>query len=493
MSELEGSKSHSLSIQGQEDSERAEAEVGIEDKSAQKEVGWENDDDPENPQNWTLSKKAINIGIVCILAFVTPMASSTIGPAIPLVVSDLHETRKPVVALVVSIYVLGFAFGPLVTSPLSELYGRRLIYNISNVVHLAFTIGCALAPNMAVLIVFRFIAGCFGATSLNVAGGSIADQVPLAKRGAVMTGLFAGIFLGPVIGPVIGGFLAQGAGWRWIFWLLVIMIGVMTVLTFFFLTESHGQTILRRKAERLNKENPDAYSVPVANVRAVLLRAILRPMRMLIRSPIVTGLSIYLALIYGYLYLLFTTFSTVFADQYGFDTGILGLAFLGLGVGMIVALAVLSWLSDWLQEKSTKKHGESKPEYRLLPLIFGIPFLPIGLFGYGWTAQYAEHWMVPIFFTSLAGVGLIFSFVPTQIYMVDAFTKYAASALAATSVVRSIFGGCLPIAGLPMYSTLGYGWGNSLLGFLAIIASVAPFLFLKYGEKLRTKYEVSFD
>ncbi|KAI0379633.1 major facilitator superfamily domain-containing protein [Hypomontagnella monticulosa] len=467
-------------------------EAGIQENQPQGQLGWDGDDDPDNPQNWSRPKKAINISIVFFLAFITPLASSMVGPALALVAKDLGETREPVVALIVSIFVLGFAFGPLVLAPLSELYGRRAIYNFSNIAHLGFSVGCALSPNMASLIAFRFLAGLFGAAPMNVAGGSIADLVPLANRGMILAGLFAVIFLGPVIGPVIGGFIAQEIGWRWIFWLVVIVSIIATILTLCFLTESHPDTILRERAG-LSKEQPQADGKRSAKLRAVLLQSVLRPMRMLIRSPIITGLSLYLALIYGYLYLLFTTFSTVFPKQYGFGPGILGLAFLGLGVGMTIALAILSWFSDWAQEKLTKKYGRSKPEYRLLPLIFGIPFLPIGLFGYGWTTQYQVHWIVPIIFTSFAGIGLIFSFVPTQIYMVDAFTKYAASALAAASVVRSIFGGCMPIAGLPMYSALGYGWGNSLLGFVALVASVAPFVFWRYGETLRTKYEVSFD
>ncbi|KAI2639951.1 major facilitator superfamily domain-containing protein [Hypomontagnella submonticulosa] len=472
--------------------EGSDPEAGSEENQLQGQYGWDGDNDPDNPQNWSYLKKAINIGIVFVLAFITPLSSSTVGPALPLLAEDLGETREHVVALVVSIFVLGFAFGPLVLAPLSELYGRRPIYNISNIVSLACSIGCALAPNMASLVVFRFVAGCFGAAPMTVAGGSIADLVPLAHRGIVMAGLFAGIFLGPVIGPVIGGFVAEMVGWRWIFWLIVIVSTIATILTLCFLNESHADTILRKKAE-LSKEQSQLDGKSSAKVQAVLLQSILRPMRMLIRSPIITGLSLYLALIYGYLYLLFATFSTVFPKQYGFGPGILGLAYLGLGAGMAIALAILSWFSDWSQERLTRKYGRSKPEYRLLPLIFGIPFIPIGLFGYGWTTQYQVHWIVPIIFTSFAGIGLIFSFVPTQIYMVDAFTKYAASALAAASAVRSIFGGCLPIAGLPMYSALGYGWGNSLLGFAALAASVAPFVFWRYGERLRTKYQVSFD
>ncbi|KAF5530409.1 multidrug resistant protein [Fusarium napiforme] len=369
-------------------------------------IPWERD--PENPQNWNTWSKTLNLGIVSILGFITPLESSVIVPGVPLLKKDFHETRPPVTSLVVSIFVLGFAFGPVLLSPLSELYGRRLLLNICNVVTLGFSIGSALAPNIATFIVFRFIAGSFGAGPMNIGGGSIADQVELSRRGFVMSIFFTGYFLGPVIGPIV------------------------------------------------------------------------------------TGLSLYLALIYGYLYLLFTTFSTVFTEQYGFGIDTLGLAFLGVGIGCIAALAVLSWLSDWLQDRLTKKHGEAKPEYRLLPIILGIPLLPIGLFVYGWTAEYEVHWIVPIIFTGFSGAGLIFSFLPTQIYMIDAFTTYAASALAATSVIRSIVGGCLPIAGLPLYSALGYGWGNSLLGFVAIVVSIAPLLFWRYGKTLR-KYDIQFD
>lgn len=135
----------------------------------------------------------------------------------------------------------------------------------------------------------------------------------------------------------------------------------MTIATFLFLAESHAPTI-QRKRTKIASETPVEDKPKTSQV---LLRSISRPMRMLFRSPIVTGLSLYLALIYGYLYLLFTTFSTVFPEQYGFGIDTLGLAFLGLGVGCVLALAILSWLSDWLQKRLTQKHGVSKPEYVL--------------------------------------------------------------------------------------------------------------------------------
>jgi hypothetical protein len=138
--------------------------------------------------------------------------------------------------------------------------------------------------------------------------------------------------------------------------------GVISILTFFFLSESHHPTIQKKMVKKGLRPSDEISEEQGPHFKTVLLRSLTRPMRMLFRSPIVAGLSLYLALIYGYLYLLFTTFSTVFPEQYGFGIDILGLAFLGMGVGCVLALVLLSWMSDWVQDKLTKKHGGTKPE-----------------------------------------------------------------------------------------------------------------------------------
>jgi len=122
--------------------------------------------------------------------------------------------------------VLGFAFGPLLLAPLSELYGRRMIYNISNVLFLTFTIACAVAPTMGSFVFLRFMSGCLGGGPMNIGGGSIADCISPAKKGRIMSVFFLGIFLGPVLGPLIGGFLAQAGGWRWTLWIVAIMVRI---------------------------------------------------------------------------------------------------------------------------------------------------------------------------------------------------------------------------------------------------------------------------
>jgi hypothetical protein len=152
-----------------------------------------------------------------------------------------------------------------------------------------------------------------------------------------------------------------------------------------------------------------------------------------------------------------------------------------------------------MSDKFIKQHqakGDVKPEHRL-PLILTLPGaigLPIGLFVYGWTVQFKVHWIVPIIATSLIGVGNLTAMMTIQTYLVDAFTIHAASAIAANTVLRSIFGAVLPLSGLSMYDKLGLGWGNSLLGFISLAFIPVPVFFLFYGERIRTskRFQVQF-
>ena len=199
-------------------------------------------------------------------------------------------------------------------------------------------------------------------------------------------------------------------------------------------------------------------------------------------------MSLYLAIVYGIMYLLFTTFTFVFEENYGFSQDIVGLVYIGLGIGMLVGLAIVGVFSDKLIKHLANKHsnGVLKPEYRLPMLMYSGPFIPIGLFIYGWTAQYNVQWAVPLLGTMFVGVGMLGAFMCLNTYLIDAFTRYAASAMAANTILRSILGAVFPLFGLQMYNALGLGWGNSLLAFLALALVPIPFLFYWYGERIRT-------
>lgn len=213
---------------------------------------------------------------------------------------------------------------------------------------------------------------------------------------------------------------------------------------------------------------------------------------MLLFSPIVASVCIYIAILYGLLYILFTTFSEVFQGQYGFSSGASGLSFLGSGVGMLAGLFYAGSLSDRAIKKKIAKNEKPEPEDRL-PWYIALPgslSIPVGLFIYGWGVDKHVHWIVPEIGTALTGYGMIIILMGINTFLVDAYTRHAASAIAASTVLRSLAGGLLPLCGLKLYDKLGYGWGNSLLAFVALGISPIPILFQLFGARLRARSPV---
>ena len=146
------------------------------------------------------------------------------APGVPQVMQDFRAASNLLATFVVSVFVLGFAFGPLLLAPLSEMYGRIPVYNTCNVAFLIFTILSAEAKSMGMLVAVRFLAGAFGVAVITCGSGSIADMMPPEQRGGAMAVWAVGPILGPVIGPVAGGFLVTAKGWRWVFWVISILV-----------------------------------------------------------------------------------------------------------------------------------------------------------------------------------------------------------------------------------------------------------------------------
>jgi hypothetical protein len=299
--------------------------------------------------------------------------------------------------------------------------------------------------------------------------------------------------------------VSDALGWRWVFWILAITSGTISTVFLVISKETYAPILLKRKTDKLVKDSGNTLLRSKLDSglspKDYFNRGILRPCKMILFSPISIISALYVGLTYAYLYLLFTTITPLFIQNYGFTVIQAGLAFLGLGVGSMAGVIIFSVYSDKYIKKKAKEEDEKaaaegrepegmKPEYRLPPLKPGAILLPVGLFIYGWTAEKQVHWIVPIIGTGVIGVGNLLIFMALQLYLVDSFALYSASALAANTMVRSIMGAILPLAALPMYETLGLGWGNSLLGFVAAALIPAPWLIMRYGEFLRKKYEI---
>ncbi|KAI0465632.1 major facilitator superfamily domain-containing protein [Xylaria cf. heliscus] len=495
MSTLKTPISHVVDIEAQPYHPNKELLVNVTASSNEVIVDWEGPDDPAYPLNWSSARKTFIIVLVSAVTFNISLVPTIFAPGVPLLLKEFHSESTALASFAVSAYVVPFAIAPLVVAPLSELYGRNVVMNTANVAFLIFTIVCAVSNGIALFLVFRILQGLAGCVPLVLGGGMIGDLVVAERRGRALSGWQLGPLLGPVIGPVAGGYLAQNVGWRWLFWLVAILSGVLTVL-YLLIPETYHSVLLARKAARLQKEDGSRTYVAAGSTRRapreLLLRSIVRPLKMLVKSPIVLILSLQLAVVYGYLYLLFTTFVFVFEGQYHFQAGPAGLAYLGLGIGFLISLIGNGLTSDYIAKREAKG-GEIKPESRLAPLLLGVLLIPIGLIWYGWAAEYKVHWIIPIIGTSFIGIGINSVWIPVQSYLIDAFTVYAASAIAANTVVRSVFGVVLPLAGQPLYDRLGLGWGNTLLAFLAFATAPLTWLIMKYGERIRLNPRFQLD
>ncbi|KAI8648492.1 MFS domain-containing protein [Fusarium sp. Ph1] len=300
------------------------------------------------------------------------------APGVPQVIKEFGIDSKYLASFVISVYVLGYAFGPLLIAPMSELYGRIPVYLVTSFLSLVFSLACAWSIDIWMLTLFRFLAVIAGSCPITVGSGTIADTFIQEERGRVM-GLWPfSILFRPSLGPVAGSYVAEAYGWRSDFYILAACTGIYLILALIFQDETFPPLLLERK--------------------------------------------------------------------YGFNRSLVGVVFLGLGIGQFISPAIFSRLSDSLLQKLASL-GEMKPEYRLPLLWPGAVLIPFGFLVYGWSAEYQVHFMVPILGTALVGAGMIWTFLPIGIYVVDAYTSYAASATAATTVLRSIGGVFIPLAG----------------------------------------------
>jgi MFS family permease len=263
---------------------------------------------------------------------------------------------------------------------------------------------------------------------------------------------------------------------------------VFLIFSVLLMNETYPPVILERKAKRLRALTGNSKLrsklASKLSTKDLFKFSIVRPMKMLTRSYICLAMSVYVAITYAYLYVLFTTFTVVFQKQYGWHGGVIGLSFFGLGIGSLTGQLVFTHFGN----KTVVKHiarGDFQPEHRLSIMAVGGFFLPIGLFWYGWSVQAQTHFMVPIVGTGFIGFGLLMTFMPASTYLVDVYTVHAASAMAANTVLRSLCASLLPLSSQKMYAVMGYGWGNSLLGFVSLLLVPIPFLFIKYGERIR--------
>ncbi|KAF2460801.1 major facilitator superfamily [Lineolata rhizophorae] len=482
-------------------------------------------DDPLHAQNWPLAKKLYTGAILGYVTLCSAFGSSIFSAATRTVAS-IYGVSAEVGILGTSLYVLGFATGPIFWAPLSELKGRRLPLIISSFGFGVFNVAVATGKDLQTILICRFWAGFFGACPLTIVAAVFSDMFNNRTRGIAITVFSMTVFTGPLLAPFIGGFINMSyLGWRWTEYLVAIMGFFGFALVLLFLQETYPPVVLVDKAAELRRRTKNwgihAKQEEIeVDFRELAEKNFSRPLRMLVTEPIVLLISIYMSFIYGsfciphffffslslsgkannranaacpkkkkgLLYLFLTAYPIVFQRIHGFNPGVGGLPYFGMICGQLIAGIFIMLRQPSYQRKLAANNDWPVPEWRLPEIVVGGVAFAAGLFWFGWTGYRADiHWVVPTLSGLCTGFGLMAIFLQSLNYLVDAYLMFAASAIAANTFCRSLCGAGFPLFAQYMFDGLGVNWTGTLLGCVAVVLVPVPVLFLFKGRRIRER------
>lgn len=370
--------------------------------------------------------------------------------------------------------------------------GRNPVYVGTLFVFVLLQLPVIYASNTSTLLAFRFITGLIGSPVLATGGATIADMYQPKKQayGIGVWGISA--VFGPALGPLIGGFAAENEGWKWTIWELMWLSGFCFVFLFFFLPETSSSNILYRRTVRIRTltKNPKVKCEPEIEAegmsgKEIAMMVFIRPFTLSFTEPICFLLNLYIALIYGLLYLWFESFPIVFIGIYGFSPGTEGLAFLGILLGSFIVMVPFFIYNHKYVEPQFNDRGQLRPEIRLQPAFVGAFLIPVCLFWFGWSSRASIHWIMPVIGSAFFSMGAFLLFMAVLAYLGDAYPKHVSSVYAGNDLVRSSFGAAFPLFANAMYHKLGVAWASSLLGFLSVAFIPIPFVLYYYGRRIR--------
>ncbi|GAA6049690.1 hypothetical protein JCM3770_004410 [Rhodotorula araucariae] len=463
------------------------------------------DDDQLNPYCWSNRKRNFVTFEIALMTTVVYIGSAIYTPS-EVGLMEEYGVAQVVTVLGLSLFILGYAIGPMFLSPLQETphLGRSPVYFAGLFLFTLFQAPILKPTNLTCILIFRFITGFVGSPILATGGASMADMFSPRHLPYAMGAWSVGAVCGPILGPVIAGFAAMNNGWRWPIFELLWMSSFGLVVFTFFLPETYGPTLLQRRAERLRRitgndlirtrhelEHPEGDSVVKMGINQIKMA-----FRLSFTEPIVLYSNIYLGLIYAVFYLWFEAFPIVFTEYHGFNLGVSTLPFLGFFVtGALTLLAYCLYHKYYLIPKYDRADWKDvRAEERLRLALFAVPFIPVALFIFGWTGNSpSTHWIGPTIGAALYFPGIFCAFQSILMYLQISYPSTAASVLAGNDLVRSSMAAGFPLFGAPFFNNLGVGPACSLLAALNIVFIIPLFFLFKFGDRLRarSKYSVS--
>ncbi|KAL0940298.1 MFS multidrug transporter [Colletotrichum truncatum] len=466
------------------------------------------------PQAWSQQRKLLSLFLLCTTTAFASVAASSYAPAKEAMATEWGVSQLAVLVGITT-FTIGFALTPMLLAPISEVWGRKMVFTATGTLFVICQICSAVTRSYPGMLVARFFAGVGSSTYSSMIGGTISDIYGSHERNTPMAIFSGGALFGTGLGPLICGFIVQYLNWRWVFWVQVIVNALTTLAFVFFLPETRQNVVLRRKAEALNHwysqhaDNVLGFQVKVTKEKQtiisrqvrwkcqedqeqgplgkMILSSVTLPFVLLFTEPVVFFFSLWAAFSWSILYLGFTAVPLIFTQVYGFDLSSANAVFASSCVASVIAIPTSIYQDRWLDGVSNPLIPLDRPERRLYFSCVESILLPIGLFVLGWTAREQVHWIVPAIGLGISTLGVFSIYLAVFNYLADSYRSYASSALAAQSFCRNFIGGIFPLVTLQMYTNLGYGPASSLLGGIGLLLTAGPWVLVIFGEAIRAK------
>ncbi|KAJ5538538.1 hypothetical protein N7494_008017 [Penicillium frequentans] len=458
-----------------------------------------------SPYDWSPARKSVVLTVSCISTCFASFAASCYSPGVEQMASEWDISE---VACLVGIttFCCGFAVGPMFLAPFSEITGRKPVFVATAALLAVCQLCCAVTRLYSGMLVARFFAGVGGSTFSTMVGGIVADIYKPRDRNTPMTLFSVAAIFGTGLGPLVCGFIAEYTTWRWIFYIQIIIAGMITVAVIVFFAETRSLVILREKAKKLNEwyealEASGRYGVQFpteekilrirwkiagdeerAGLSEMLRTSTTRPFLLLFTEPVVFFFSLWVAFSWSVLYINLSAIPLIFQEHYDFSLSESDAVFTATCVGSLLAM-IISIVQDNLA--SRRKGWNSVPEHRLYFSCLQSTLLPIGLFLFGWTSRFYVHWIVPAIAVAISTMGIFSIYLAVFNYLADTYHRYASSALAAQSFCRNMMGGVFPLVSKQLFTNLKFGPAASLLGGIGVALTLVPWLLVFFGPKIR--------
>ncbi|PYH48547.1 MFS transporter [Aspergillus saccharolyticus JOP 1030-1] len=465
-----------------------------------------------SPHDWSPKHKICVTWISCIATLFASFAASCYSPGAKQMAGEWHISE--VASLVgITTFCCGFAIGPMFLAPFSEITGRKPVFIGTAILLLICQICCSVTRSYSGMLVARFFAGIGGSTFSTMVGGIIADLYPPKERNGPMTLFSTAALFGTGLGPLICGFIGENTSWRWIFYLQIIIAGMICLGVMIFFRETRSHIVLSRRAKILNgwyealeaegcfgvrfpqedeasEDRPRRirWKVDEERVQSSLIQllwtSIHRPFLLLLSEPVVFFFSLWAAFSWSILYINLSVIPLVFQATYHFSLSQANSIFAATCIGSLFAMA-----QSMVQDKfAIRREGwNSVPEHRLYFSCLQSILLPAGLFIFGWTSQFQVHWIVPAIGVFISTMGIFSIYLAVFNYLADSYHGYASSALAAQSFCRNMLGGIFPLVSKALFNNLGFGPAASLLGGIGAALTFVPWLLVVFGPQIRRR------